>query len=214
LSMKYHQRHLERFTFGVVAGVVLLAAGGLWGFIAWQNGTYLPNELVSDQVSIDASSDSTVTWETQPPVQETVVSEPVPTVNLRAGVSRMLTPQSEAMPVEEVPTVEQAALESSAGTEKMMPDQAAIAAQAELTASIEAKNLALQAEREKLEQERHLLKKKLAAERAENERLKLESEREHERALKAQSMVKEARRNTRLSWDKINASTPDAFPEE
>ena len=222
LSMQYHQRHVERFTLGVAIGVVLLAAGGFWGFIAWQDDARLPaaTELASQPTAGDTPPASVVKWETQPPVQEVVSPEPAAPVELRAGVVKLLpspepAPEPSVVTREQLPSVEQAALELAAKREKAETElSSAIAEQAELTAAAEAKNRTLEAEQKKLERDRKQLKKKLAAQRAENKRLKRESEREHERALKAQQLVKKARKSAHLSWDKANVSIPDAFPED
>lgn len=215
LSMQYHQRHLERFTLGVAAGVVLLAVGGVWAFMAWQNSNHPASGLASKQIADESFPGSTVRWERPPPVRDVVMGEPIPSLKMHAGVVRALRPlDSQMRSGEEIPAAEQAALESPGTIAKTMPDPTPAAQQKELTASIATQNHALQAERKKLEQERLRLKKKLAAQRAENERLERESRREQERTRKAQSLVEEARKNAHLSWDKANTSTPDAFPED
>ncbi len=204
LSMQYHQRNLERFTFGVVAVVVLLAVGGAGGFIAWQNANqpsiqplsannggenFMVSGVKAGAVAVGEVSNSTV-----------------PSPGLRAGVARLLpSPVPEKAPPAETPVTEQAALETSSPPGKTI---------ATPVASVAAENNTLQIERKKLERERRQLRKRLAAQRAENERLRQQSRQEHERVLKAQSLVEQARKSAYQTWDKINAATPDAFPEE
>ena len=206
LSLRYHQRHVERFTLGIVVGVALLAAGGLWTFITWQNEDLMPSAAASysDGGRMGASM---VRGETVAPfvADPVVISEP-------ASSSRDLPAQAVSLPATPPPVVLQAP--TPAVSEPVVAVPPTPASQPTLTATINSEDRAQQAETARLERERQRLQKELAAQRAEQQRLKKENAAERARAEQAKQLVEEARRNARAAWDQMNTGTPEAFPEK
>ncbi len=205
LSLRYHQRHVERFVLGIVVGVALLAAGGLWTLITWQNDQLMPSAAASSTPVDTGGRDAGLA-----PVQ--------------AGADYAAVPPPVAANTAVRPSPAQAASVASPdpappATPAAQPQPTAQAtATAPLPAAapslVKAQNRALEREQQKLERERQRLKKQIAAERAERERLKEQSERERERVRKAQLLIEDARKSTRTAWDRINTDTPEAFPEQ
>lgn len=207
-SLRYHQRHVERFVLGIVVGVALLAAGGLWTLITWQNDQLMPSAAASNTPVNTAGRDVGVPTvpapagyaAVRPPVVANAVVSPSAA---QAASADSPDPVSPAPP----PVQQQAAVQLTATA----PPPAAASPAPSL---VKAQNRALEREHQKLERERQRLKKQLAAERAERERLQQQSERERERVRKAQLLIEEARESAHTAWDRINTDTPDAFPEQ
>ena len=100
-----------------------------------------------------------------------------------------------------------------ARTVEEAPEPAENIQQAKLISDIEAKNRALQHEREELAKERKLLEKKLAAQRAETKRLKDKSAAEKKRM--EQLVNLERKKNARAAmWEEFNKSSPEAYSED
>jgi type II secretory pathway predicted ATPase ExeA len=204
LSLRYHQRHVERFVLGIVVGVALLAAGGLWTLITWQNDQLMPSAAASNTPVDTGGRDVAVApagagyGAVRPPVASSTAVSPSP-----VQAASVASPEPPATPPA------QPAAEATAKAPLPAAEQPAPA-----PSLVKARNRALEREQQKLERERQRLKKQIAAERAERERLKEQSERERERVRKAQLLIEDARKSTRTAWDRINTDTPEAFPEQ
>jgi hypothetical protein len=209
LSLRYHQRHVERFTLGIVVGVALLAAGGLWTVITWQNDELMPSAAASyagsDRVAVGSANNQGVT-----PVAVAPLSAPAAAV-VRGGAG-----QAAALSVPVLSAAGALAPPPSTPTPGGPPAVTfpPPAEPATLTATIDSESRALRAESARLERQHRRLQKELAAQRAEQERLKQETAAERERAEQARLLVEEARKSARAAWDQINTGAPDAFPEE
>jgi type IV secretory pathway VirB10-like protein len=204
LSLRYHQRHVERFVLGIVVGVALLAAGGLWTLITWQNDQLMPSAVASNPPAYSAA--------------ETALE--IPPLPLQPAVAGAMIDSTAAQPQSSaaLPALAPAAPEQRSApvppvSRSPEPEPEAVK-QSTLDPAIAAENRALVREHERLERERRKLKKQLQAERARREELRQEAEAEQERARKAQLLIQEARKSARAAWDHIDAETPDAFPEE
>ncbi|MCG6865617.1 MAG: AAA family ATPase [Thiogranum sp.] len=210
LSLRYHQRHVERFVLGIVVGVALLAAGGLWTLITWQNDQLMPSAAASSTpvdtggrdaglAPVQAGADYAAV---RPPVAANTAVIPSPAQAASVASPDPVPPATP--PVQPQPAVQATATAALPAAEPPTPAPSLVKAQ----------NRALEREQQKLERERQRLKKQIASERAERERLKEQSERERERVRKAQLLIEDARKSTRTAWDRINTDTPEAFPEQ
>jgi len=204
LSLRYHQRHVERFVLGIVVGVALLAAGGLWTLITWQNDQLMPSAVASNPPAYSAAE---AALDASPlPLQPEVAGVMINTTAAQTQSPAALPVLAPAEPEQRSAPVPPVARPPEPGSEEEK--------RATLDSATAAENLALVREHERLERERRKLKKQLEAERARREKLRQEAEAEQERARKAQMLIEEARKSARAAWDHIDAETPDAFPEE
>ena len=210
LSLRYHQRHVERFVVGIVVGVALLAAGGLWTLITWQNDQLMPSAAASNTPANTAGRDVAVPT-VQVPADDAALRPPV-VANAVLGPSPAQAASVDS-PDPVPPAAPSAQPQAVARTTATAPLPAA-EPPAPAPSLVKAQNRALEREHQKLERERQQLKKQLAAERAERERLKEQSEQERERVRKAQLLIEEARKSAHTAWDRINTDTPEAFPEQ
>jgi len=208
MSLRYHQRHVERFVLGIVVGVALLAAGGLWTLITWQNDQLMPSAAASGTpvdggardagpAPVQARADDGAL---RPPVAANTAVSPSP-----AQAASVASP--DPVPPATPPAQPQPDAQATAAAPPAAAEQPALSL-------VKAQNRALEREQQKLERERQRLKKQIAAERAERERLKEQSERERERVRKAQLLIEDARKSAHTAWDRINTDTPEAFPEQ
>lgn len=206
LSLRYHQRHVERFTLGIVVGVALLAAAGLWTFITWQNEDLMPSAAAS-YTGGDRVAAETDRGRSEPLfVPAPVIPEPVKVVHRESGQDAV---PAVALPAEHLPPPSM----PKAGQPIVATPAPPAAPTVEASAS-KSDEAAERAENARLQRNRDRLKKELATQRAEQERLKKANAEEFERAEQAKLLVREARKSARAAWDSINTSRPDALPEE
>jgi general secretion pathway protein A len=218
LSLQYHQQHTERFTFGVLAAVVLLAAVTLWMLSGLETddsvqpvlATHHIEEPASPLVELSAVEDVS---------EQSRQAEAIPAVQLVH--EQPVAPQPVVLELVEQPVLEPTPLPEASVVVPEEPVEVAAGEQDSAQtvaiappAETEAVTNELKEIRKQLEQEKRRLERQLEAQRAEQERLKQQTQRDRERALKAQRLAEQAKKKARLAWDQLQTTAPDAYPEE
>jgi type II secretory pathway predicted ATPase ExeA len=202
LSLQYHRQHTDRVTFGVLGGVLVLAALTLWAVIGFDSEDAVQPVMAAQHAEIESSLVDISALEQSPARESRAVESLPPAVTIE---QRVETIEQAAPPASVVPVADMVEPEP-----EQQQEEVAVVTPAE---DIESITRELEAQRKQLEAEKRRVQRQLEAQRAERDRLKKETRRERQRAEKAQLLVEEAKKSARMAWDRLHEATPEAFPD-